>query len=79
MRAPATRSDVLDAGQEFVLSQVSLANARRDRTVAAYQLVATTGRLTAPNLALAVPYHDPEAHHLKTRYRAFGVTAETVD
>jgi TolC family type I secretion outer membrane protein len=74
-----TTLDVLDAEQELVQSQVALANARRDRVVAAYQLIATTGRLTAPNLALAVPYYDPDGHYLKTRYRWFGVEADTVD
>jgi outer membrane protein len=74
-----TTLDVLDAVQELVQSQVDLANARRDRVVAAYQLIATTGRLTAPNLALAVPYYDPDGHYLKTRNRVFGVTTETVD
>ena len=56
-----------------------LVNAKRDRVVAAYQLIATTGRLTAPNLALAVPYYDPDGHYLKTRYRWFGVEADTID
>ena len=74
-----TTLDVLDAEQELVQSQVALANARRDRVVAAFQLIATTGRLTAPNLGLAVPYYDPDGHYLKTRYRAYGVTTETVD
>ena len=74
-----TTLDVLDAEQELVLSQVALANARRDRIVAAYQLVAATGRLTAPNLALAVPYYDPDGHYQTTRGRFFGVTVDTVD
>jgi outer membrane protein len=74
-----TTLDVLDAERELVLSQVSLVNARRDRVVAAYQLIATTGRLTAPNLGLAVPYYDPDGHYLSTRGRFFGVTTDTVD
>jgi len=74
-----TTLDVLDAEQELVQSQVSLVNARRDRVVAAYQLIATTGRLTAPNLGLAVPYYDPDGHYLLTRDRFFGVTTDTVD
>jgi outer membrane protein len=74
-----TTLDVLDAEQELVQSQVNLVNARRDRVVAAYQLIATTGRLTAPNLGLAVPYYDPDGHYLRTRGRFFGVTTDTVD
>jgi outer membrane protein len=74
-----TTLDVLDAEQELVLSQVNLINARRNRVVAAYQLIATTGRLTAPNLGLSVPYYDPDGHYLRTRGRFFGVTTDTVD
>jgi TolC family type I secretion outer membrane protein len=74
-----TTLDVLDAEQELVQSQVALTDARRDRVVASYQLVAAIGRLTAVNLKLAVPYYDPEAHYQNTRYRPFGVTTDTVD
>jgi outer membrane protein len=74
-----TTLDVLDAEQELVLSQVNLINARRNRVVAAYQLIATTGRLTAPNLGLSVPYYDPDGHYQRTRGRFFGVTTDTVD
>lgn len=74
-----TTLDVLDAEQELVLSQVNLVNARRDRVVAAYQLIATTGRLTAPTLGLAVPYYDPDNNYLLTRGRFFGVEADTID
>jgi outer membrane protein len=74
-----TTLDVLDAEQELVQAQVLLAVERRKRVVAAYRLIAATGRLTAPNLGLAVPYYDPEAHHVLTRSRIFGVTVDTVD
>lgn len=74
-----TTLDVLDAEQELVASQVALVDARRARVVAAYQLIAATGRLTAANLALAVPYYDPNVHFDETRYRAYGVDADTVD
>jgi hypothetical protein len=43
-----TTLDVLDAEQELVLSQVNLINARRNRVVAAYQLIATTGSADRP-------------------------------
>ena len=74
-----TTLDVLDAEQELVGSQVALVDARRARIVAAYQLIAATGRLTAANLALAVPYYDPDAHYHDTRYRVYGVDTDTVD
>jgi TolC family type I secretion outer membrane protein len=74
-----TTLDVLDAEQDLVGSQVALVDARRARVVAAYQLIAATGRLTAANLALAVPYYDPDVHYDATRYRAYGVNTDTVD
>lgn len=74
-----TTLDVLDAEQELVASQVALVDARRARVVAAYQLIAATGRLTAANLALAVPYYDPDGHYQETRFRAYGVDTDTVD
>jgi hypothetical protein len=49
-----TTLDVLDAVQELVASQVLLANARRNRVVFGYQLIASIGRLTAPELGLQV-------------------------
>ena len=74
-----TTLDVLDAEQELVLSQVNLANARRDRVVAAFQLIATIGRLTAPALDLPVPWYEPQDHYLRTRNRLFGVATYTID
>ena len=74
-----TTLDVLDAEQELVASQVALVDARRARVVAAYQLIAATGRLTAASLALAVPYYDPDRHYQDTRFRAYGVDTDTVD
>jgi len=47
--------DVLNAQQEFLNAQVSLASARHDQRLAAYRLLAATGRLTAGTLNLAVP------------------------
>jgi outer membrane protein len=74
-----TTLDVLDAEQELVSSQVNLANARRDRVVAAFQVIAAIGRLTAPALDLPVAYYDPDNHYLRTRGRFFGVATDTVD
>jgi outer membrane protein len=74
-----TTLDVLDAVQELVASQVLLANARRNRVVFGYQLIASIGRLTAPELGLQVPYYDPGAHYLQVRDRIYGITTDTVD
>jgi len=44
--------DVLNAQQEYLNAQVSLASARHDQRLAAYRLLAATGRLTAASLKL---------------------------
>jgi outer membrane protein len=74
-----TTLDVLDAVQELVAAQVLLANARRNRVVFGYQLIASIGRLTAVELGLQVPYYDPGAHYLQVRDRIYGITTDTVD
>ena len=50
--------DILDAEQELVDAQVNLVGAQRDEIVAAYQLRAAIGELTAPALGLPVTYYD---------------------
>ena len=74
-----TTLDVLDAEQELVDSQVSLAGARRDRLVAAYLVLASIGKMTASDLRLSVAGYDPSAHYDATRGRLFGTNTETVD
>ena len=74
-----TTLDILDAQQELVLSQVSLANARRDRFVAAYRLLASIGRMTARDLRLPVSIYQPSKHFDDTRDRLFGTATETLD
>lgn len=53
--------DVLDAESELFEAQVQLARAERERVVAAYQLLAATGRLTAEDLGLPLAYDGQEA------------------
>src|SRR5690606_773136 len=65
--------DVLDAEQELLDAQVSLVTARRDRVVAAFQLLAAVGRLTARDLALPVTYYDVEEHYREVRGKWFGL------
>lgn len=48
-----TTLDVLDAEQELLDSRVALVRAKRNEYVAAYQLLATIGRLTGRDLGLA--------------------------
>jgi outer membrane protein len=55
--------DVLNAEQELLNSQVAVVTSRRDAEVAAYQLLAATGELTARNLGLKVKRYDPNAYY----------------
>jgi outer membrane protein len=59
--------DVLDAQQELLDSQVSLVRAQRDQVVAAFQLDAALGELTAQRLDLPVVYYDPNEHYREVR------------
>lgn len=59
--------DVLDAQQELLNSQVSLVGAERNQVVAAFQLQAALGVLTARQMNLPVDYYDPELHYRQVR------------
>ncbi len=72
-----TTLDVLDAQNELVNAQVALANARRDRIVAGYQLVAAIGRMTAADLRLSVNVYDPRRNLEEVRDKAFGARINT--
>ena len=74
-----TTLDVLDAEQELLLSRETLVVAERDQVVAAYQLIASTGRLTADDLDLPVKLYDPVENYRKVRNKWFGTHANTVD
>ena len=67
-----TTLDVLDAQNELVSAQIALANAKRDRIVAGYQLVAAIGRMTAADLRLSVSLYEPGANFDNVRDKAFG-------
>lgn len=67
-----TTLDVLDAEQEALDSQVNLVSARRDQTVAAYELLSAMGQLTARELALDVALYDPKANSDKVDWKFFG-------
>jgi outer membrane protein len=54
---------VLNAQQELLNAQVAVVGARRDAVVAAYQVLASTGMLTARALALNVKAYDPREHY----------------
>jgi len=70
-----TLLDVLNAEQELFTAQVSLAQARRDEVVAAFQVNAAIGGLTARKLDLPVNIHDPAPHLERARSNWFGTQA----
>lgn len=64
--------DVLDAEQELFAAEVATTAAERDALVAAYQLKAGMGTLTARALDLDVAVYDPEAYYREVRSAWFG-------
>ncbi|HEX4303445.1 MAG TPA: TolC family outer membrane protein [Rhizomicrobium sp.] len=55
--------DVLNAEQELLNSSVALVTAKRTAEVAAFQVLAAAGTLTAQNLGLKVKLYDPQEHY----------------
>ena len=74
-----TTLDVLDAESEVVNARIVLVGAERDRVVAAYQLLAAVGRLTARDLGLPVAYYDAERNYRAVRGKWIGTDVETVE
>jgi len=64
--------DTLNAQQELFLTEVQLADARHDRVVAAYRLLAVTGQLTARGQGLNVEIYDPQKHYDENAGAWFG-------
>jgi outer membrane protein TolC len=64
--------EVLNAQQEQLAAEVNLVAATRDNEVAALQVQAATGQLSAASLGLDVPTYDPQAHYRATRDRWYG-------
>ena len=71
--------DILDAEQELLDAQVNLVGSQRDEVVAAYQVLAAVGRLTARDLGLPVTLYDPEEDYRKVRNRWFGLDAPSAE
>lgn len=74
-----TTQDVLDAQSLLVTSRVKLVNAEKNRVIAAYQLLAAIGHLTARDLNLNVVLYDPEENYNRVRNKWFGSDVETVE
>jgi outer membrane protein len=68
-----TTLDVLNAQQELVNARVALVTAQRDRVVASYALLSSTGRLSARVLGLKVVPYDPRVHYHQVRDAWTGV------
>jgi TolC family type I secretion outer membrane protein len=66
--------DVLDAEQELLDARVNLVRAKRDEIVAAFQILASVGNLTARDLDLPVEYYDYQADYLRVRNKIWGVS-----
>lgn len=57
-----TTLDVLNQQQELLIARVNLITAQRDRVVASYSVVQSTGRLTAKTLGLAIAQYSAKQH-----------------
>lgn len=68
--------DVLIAQQTLLTSRVSLVQNFHDQQVAAYQLLAAMGKLTAGDLGLGVKIFDAEEHYKNVRSLPFGWNSE---
>ncbi len=71
--------DVLNAEQELLDARVSLVLSQRDEMVAAVQLKAAVGRLTADGMSLRVDVYDPSVHYNRVRGKWIGTGAGPED
>jgi outer membrane protein len=69
-----TLLDVLNAEQELLNSEVTLATDRRNLVVASYTVLATIGRLNAQELGVAALVYDPEQHYQDVRNKWFDMS-----
>ena len=71
--------DVLDAEQQMFDAELALENARRDKIVSGFRLLAAIGSLTADAISLDVGLYDPAQYYRETRTRWFGTNVATDD
>ena len=69
-----TLLDVLNAEQELLNAEVTLATTRRNLIVAAYSVLAAIGRLDSLTLGTAAQVYDPEEHYVEVRRKWWGVS-----
>lgn len=70
---------VLDTERDLVESMVALSQTTHDGIVAAYQLLASIGRLTADGLNLPVLHYDPSANYEAVKNKWIGTSADTIE
>lgn len=63
--------DFLNEQQKLVNAQLNLVQAEQQYYIAAYQILAAVGLLTAKNMSLRVNYYNPEAHYTEAKYGHF--------
>jgi outer membrane protein len=69
--------DVLNAEQELLGAEVTLATARRDLVVASYSLLSAMGQLSSSGLELQVEQYDPTVHYKEVRNKPWGWRTST--
>ncbi|MCB1377646.1 MAG: TolC family outer membrane protein [Alphaproteobacteria bacterium] len=74
-----TTLDVLNAQAAVVTARTALVTAERNRVVAAYQLLAAIGQLTARDLGLKVATYDPTINYDAVRDKWIGTEVETLE
>lgn len=74
-----TTLDVLNAQAAVVSARTTLVTAERNRVIAAYQLLASIGKLTAQDLGLKVAVYDATENYDKVRNKWIGTGVETVE
>ena len=68
--------DVLDAEQELLDARVNNARAVRDRIVAAYNLLASIGKLNAKELGLDAEIYDAKVRSDEAEWKVYGYGVE---
>ena len=74
-----TTLDVLNAQAAVVSARTTLVTAERNRVIAAYQLLASVGKLTASDLGLKVAVYDATINSDAVRNKWIGTGVETVE
>lgn len=65
--------DILNAEQELLQAKINAISQRASSIVAAYRVVAATGRMTAADLKLPVPLYSPADHYDQDATKWFGL------